>query len=81
MQTYPLLVNVTARTEAEAKAKLELILQIGAFLSDFDINELGASIIKYSIASILSKKYVEQQQKKEKIDLVSLAEKFSLIKK
>lgn len=47
MNSYDLTITVKASTRQEAEAKLELLMQTGAFLSDFDAAALGLAYIKY----------------------------------
>lgn len=48
-------VTVTAYTKEEAQAQLDLLLQMGAFLKDFNMQNLASSFISHFMLSKLSK--------------------------
>ena len=43
MQKHRFIIEVSANTEAEAKAKLNLLLDLGVFLKDFDAGRLTST--------------------------------------
>lgn len=46
-------VRVTAYTKEEAQANVDLLLQMGAFLKDFNLNNLAGSFItRYLVAKV-----------------------------
>ncbi|OQP45432.1 hypothetical protein A4H97_32320 [Niastella yeongjuensis] len=47
MQKYRFTIEVPANTEAEAQAKLNLLLELGAFFKEFDPSHLTRSAIVY----------------------------------
>lgn len=47
-------VTVTAYTKEEAQAQLDLLLQMGAFLKDFNVQNLAGSFISHFMLSKLS---------------------------
>lgn len=49
MENYQFTIEVQAPSELEAKAKLNLLLQIGAFLKDFDAGKLTGAFLLYWI--------------------------------
>lgn len=54
-------IDVMAYSEEDAQAKVELLLQMGAFCKDFNINNLAGSFIKSFIVS----KFGELAEKKK----------------
>lgn len=44
MEKYLFTIEVSANTEAEAKAKLNLLLDLGVFLKDFDAGRLTSTL-------------------------------------
>jgi len=55
MQYYTFPISVKARTEAEAKAKLNLLLSIGSFLVDFEIGDLAGAFLKSKLLECAGK--------------------------
>ena len=47
-------VTVTAHTKEEAQAQLDLLLQMGAFLKDFNVQNLAGSFISHFMLAKLS---------------------------
>ncbi|RYF87198.1 MAG: hypothetical protein EON98_01270 [Chitinophagaceae bacterium] len=47
-------VTVTAYTKEEAQAQLDLLLQMGAFLKDFNVQNLAGSFISHFMLSKLN---------------------------
>jgi hypothetical protein len=47
MEKYRFIIEVPANTEAEAKAKLDLLLELGTFFKEFDASHLTRSVIVY----------------------------------
>lgn len=47
-------VTVTAYTKEEAQAQLDLLLQMGAFLKDFNVQNLAGSFISHFMLAKLS---------------------------
>lgn len=48
-------VTVTAYTKEEAQAQLDLLLQMGAFLKDFNVQNLAGSFISHFMLAKLSR--------------------------
>ena len=69
-------VNVEAYSQADAQAKVDLLLQMGAFMKDFNVNELAGSVLKSLLTSTVDKVsngIVEKRQKeKDKEGLLQL---------
>lgn len=69
-------VNVEAYSQADAQAKVDLLLQMGAFMKDFNVNELAGSVLKSLLTSTVAKVsngIVEKRQKeKDKKSLLQL---------
>lgn len=55
MNTYKLNIDISAYTQAEAEARLQLLIQLTAFFSDFDVNSLAAVFVKYQLLNFLGK--------------------------
>lgn len=47
MEKYRFIIEVPANTEAEAQAKLNLLLELGTFFKEFDASHLTRSTIIY----------------------------------
>lgn len=47
MEKYRFIIEVPANTEAEAQAKLNLLLELGAFFKEFDASHLTRSVVIY----------------------------------
>lgn len=47
MNTYRFVLEIPAHSQAEAKAKLDLLLQLGAFFKDFNGIKLTESLLAY----------------------------------
>jgi len=47
MPNYSFNILVAANSKEEAEAKLELLLQMGAFCSDYDVHNLAVAFFKY----------------------------------
>lgn len=48
-------VTVTAYTKEEAQAQLDLLLQMGAFLKDFNVQNLAGSFLSHFLLAKLSR--------------------------
>jgi glucokinase len=57
MNSYDLTITVKASTREEAEAKLQLLVQTGAFLNDFDATALGLAYLKYKAYKYLGDTY------------------------
>ena len=58
-KTYPVILHIEAYSQADAQAKAELLLQLGAFCKNFNINHLADSFLKSVITSSVAKLSVE----------------------
>lgn len=47
MEKYRFILEIPANTEAEAKAKLDLMLELGIFFKEFDASHLTRSLVFY----------------------------------
>jgi hypothetical protein len=47
MEKYRFTIEVPANTEAEAQAKLNLLMELGTFFKEFDASHLTRSVIVY----------------------------------
>jgi hypothetical protein len=47
MEKFRFIIEVPANTEAEAQAKLNLLMELGAFFKEFDPTHLTRSVIIY----------------------------------
>ncbi len=47
MEKYRFIIEVPANTEAEAQAKLNLLLELGIFFKEFDASHLTRSVVIY----------------------------------
>lgn len=47
MEKYRFIIEMPANTEAEAQAKLNLLLELGTFFKEFDPSHLTRSVIVY----------------------------------
>ena len=65
---FKVTIDVMAYSQEDAQAKVELLLQMGAFCKDFNVNNLAGSIIKSFLIS-------KCEEIGEKIKLESIAEK------
>jgi hypothetical protein len=65
MEKYHFMIEVQANTEAEAQAKLNLLLELGAFFKEFDARKLTGSFILYILAHCAGR-YRSQLNKSEK---------------
>jgi hypothetical protein len=74
-------VKVEAYSQADAQAKVDLLLQMGAFMKDFNVNNLAGSLLTSLLTSTVAKVsngIVEKRQKeKDKESLLQLG--FSII--
>jgi hypothetical protein len=59
MEKYRFTIEVSANTEAEAQIKINLLLELGAFLKDFNTNRLTSSFFSYLLL-YLAEKYSPQ---------------------
>lgn len=60
---FKVTIDVMAYSQEDAQAKVELLLQMGAFCKDFNVNNLAGSFIK----SILISKF-EEIGEKQRLD-------------
>ncbi len=67
-------VTVTAYSQEDAEAKVELLLQLGAFLKDFNVNNLLGSIIQSFVISKVAELTEKNKLKEEKENRKSLVE-------
>lgn len=51
MKTYRFILEIPANTEQEAKAKLDLMLQLAAFCKDFNVADLASSFLNYYLCN------------------------------
>lgn len=59
MKKYSFILLIPANCEQEAKAKLDLLLQLGSFFKDFDVCELAGSFLNYKVHHYLGKLQVK----------------------
>ena len=91
MQDHSFTVTIQAYNRAEAESKLELLMQMGAFLSDFNVADLAGTFLKYQLlhyaAQLADKQKAINYQRqsppsqKAKEGIVALFEKYPLTKK
>jgi len=55
MQYYTFPISVQAYSEADAKAKLNLLLAIGSFFVDFEIGDLAGAFLKSKLLECAGK--------------------------
>lgn len=55
MNTYRFILEIPARSEAEAKAKMDLLLQWAAFPKDLDVKSLAGSLLQYWVLNRVEK--------------------------
>lgn len=55
MPLFPFTIEIEALTQEEAKAKLDLMLQIGAFAWDMNANKLTKSVLTYWALTAIGK--------------------------
>jgi hypothetical protein len=48
---FKVTINVLAYSQDDAQAKVDLLLQMGAFIKDFNVTDLASSIIKSFVIS------------------------------
>lgn len=65
-KTYPVTLHIEAYSQADAQAKAELLLQMGAFCKSFNINHLADSFLKSVITSSVAKLSGELPEVKQK---------------
>ncbi|WP_132051849.1 hypothetical protein [Pseudocnuella soli] len=61
-------VKVAAYSQADAQAKVDLLLQMGAFIKDFNVNNLAGSLLTSLLTSTVAKVsngIVEKRQKEK----------------
>ena len=66
MQYYTFPISVQAYSEAEAKAKLNLLLALGSFFVDFEIGDLAGAFVKSKLLECAGK--VSQEKVNHKFD-------------
>jgi len=66
MQYYTFPISVQAHSEAEAKAKLNLLLALGSFFVDFEIGDLAGAFVKSKLLECAGK--VSQEKGNHKFD-------------
>ena len=66
MQYYTFPISVQAYSEAEAKAKLNLLLALGSFFVDFEIGDLAGAFVKSKLLESAGK--VSQEKANRKFD-------------
>lgn len=72
-------VSVEAYSQADAQAKMDLLLQFGAFIKDFNLNSLAgtfvSSFLTSKVAELTEKKRLQRKEKRAGIlDLATLGE-------
>lgn len=55
MNKYKLSIEIAAHSQAEAEAKLQLIVQLAAFFTDFDFENLAATFIRFKMLHFLKR--------------------------
>jgi len=65
MQYYTFPINVSAYSEAEANAKLDLLLAIGSFFVDFKVGDLACSFAKSKLLECAGK--IAEKKKSEQL--------------
>lgn len=70
MKTYRFVLEIPARSEQEAKAKMDLLLQWAAFPKDLDVESLAGSILQYCVWTCLEK-YLSSSGKTQNISIPS----------
>ena len=70
MKTYRFVLEIPARSEQEAKAKMDLLLQWAAFPKDLDVESLAGSLLKYCILNCWAK-YLSSSDKTQNKSIAS----------
>lgn len=65
MQNYIFPISVSAYSEADANAKLNLLLAIGSFFVDFKIDDLTCAFVKSKLVECTSR--VTEKKKSERL--------------
>ena len=52
MKNYRFIIEVPAESEEQAKRKLDLLMEVGAFLKTFDVSTLSGTLIYYMLLSL-----------------------------
>jgi len=65
-KTFPVTFHIEAYSPEDAQAKGELLLQMGAFCKDFNLNQLADSFLKSVITSSVAKLSDELPEVKQK---------------
>ena len=55
MKNFRFTIEISANSEAEAQAKLNLLLELGAFFKEFDARKLTGSFIIYLLLHLAGK--------------------------
>lgn len=55
MNTYRFILEIPAYSQAEAKAKMDLLLQWAAFPKDLDVTSLAGSLVQYFVLNRVEK--------------------------
>ena len=76
MQYYTFPISVQAYSEADAKAKLNLLLAIGSFFVDFEIGDLAGAFVKSKLLECAGKAHEKAVQKTKPGGLVEVFENF-----
>ena len=63
---YQIVLDVMAYSQQDAEARVEMLLQVGAFVKDFNIENLAGSMVKSFIASTVGKMTSDVLQKENK---------------
>lgn len=70
-------VTVDAYSQADAQAKVDLLLGLGAFMKDFNVNNLAGSFLNHfiisKVAEITEKKRQDLNQSTEKQSNIAIA--------
>ena len=65
-KSFKVTIDVMAYTKEDAQAKVDLLLQMGAFIKDFNVSNLAGSIIKSFIISKVGELTLSQHNKQIK---------------
>lgn len=65
-KTYPFTFHIEAYSPEDAQAKGELLLQMGAFLKDFNVGNLAGSLLKSCLTTTAFKIAGEIMERKKK---------------
>jgi len=65
MENYPVVIDVQANTAAEARAKIDLLIQMGTFFSDFNLSNLADAFVKFQLLSCAGRMVAKIQEEKK----------------